>query len=99
MRKSDKKIDNQIRLALTDICENTLKSLEGFCFVTHTANFNDFPKSLSITCVFEDQQSLSQFLNSNQQVEINKQITHAVQNVGINFKLVKQLITYSTEKR
>ncbi len=34
MRKSDKKIENQIRDVLTDVCEDTLKSYDGFLWVT-----------------------------------------------------------------
>lgn len=31
MRKSDKKIENQIRDVLNDVCEDTLKGFDGFC--------------------------------------------------------------------
>jgi len=29
MRKTDKKIDNQLRLVLTDVCEVALKEIDG----------------------------------------------------------------------
>ena len=45
MRKSDKKIENQIRDVLTDVCEDTLKGYDGFLWVTHTVNFSSFPQS------------------------------------------------------
>ena len=35
MRKSDKKIENQLRLTLTDVCETALKRFNGFEWLTH----------------------------------------------------------------
>ncbi len=61
MRKSDKKIENQIREVLTDVCEDTLKSYEGFLWVTHTVNYSSFPQSLKIICVFETGQDRANF--------------------------------------
>lgn len=53
MRKTDKKLDNQIRIGLTEVCDNALKEIDGFLWLTHMVNYNEFPKSLKIVCVFE----------------------------------------------
>ena len=52
MRKSDKKIDNQIIKVLTDVCQSALEDIDGFVWLTHSVNFDKFPQSLKITCVF-----------------------------------------------
>ena len=54
MRKSDKKLENAIRLQLTEVCEFALEHTEGFLWLTHTANFKHFPGSLEVRCVFAE---------------------------------------------
>ncbi|AWL13078.1 hypothetical protein HMF8227_02626 [Saliniradius amylolyticus] len=66
MRKTDKKRNNAIRKALTQACESALDSVEGFQWLTHKVNYQNFPDSLVVICVFstdqhlEDSQALSQ---------------------------------------
>ena len=55
--KTQKKIDNNIRLALTDACEQLLDTIPGFQWLTHQANYSNFPASLLITCVFDTRES------------------------------------------
>ena len=43
MRKTDKKIDNQLRLVLTEACEVALKDIDGFQWLTHLVNYANFP--------------------------------------------------------
>lgn len=48
MRKTDKKIENNIRISLTKVCEQALKEVDGFLWLTHTVNYSKFPESLQI---------------------------------------------------
>ncbi|WP_119394895.1 Fis family transcriptional regulator [Salinibius halmophilus] len=61
MRKTDKEIDNQIRVLLTDVCEGLMKDVHGFLWLTHSANYQKFPQSLLVTLVFDDQQAIESF--------------------------------------
>lgn len=58
MKKTDKKTDNAIRLALTQACDIALAQHEGFLWLTHFINYQQFPKSLSVICVFESNEHL-----------------------------------------
>ena len=52
MKKTIKKLDNNVVKALTLACE-TAKDWEiGFQWLTHTARYEQFPGSLMVTCVF-----------------------------------------------
>ena len=51
MRKTDKKMDNQLRHVLTEVCEVALKDINGFQWLTHVVNYSNFPKSLQVVCV------------------------------------------------
>ncbi|WP_299806133.1 hypothetical protein [uncultured Shewanella sp.] len=55
MRKTDKKIDNAIRVALTEVCETLKQEVEGFSWLTHRVNFSQGMDSLVITFMFESQ--------------------------------------------
>lgn len=57
MRKSDKKTDNQIIKALTEVCESAKFETQGFVWLTHTVDYSRFPQSLKVTLVFNDEVS------------------------------------------
>ena len=59
MRKTDKKMDNQLRHVLTEVCEVALKDINGFQWLTHVVNYSNFPKSLQVVCVFDTNENLS----------------------------------------
>lgn len=55
MRKTDKKREKQLVHRLNDVCETALaKPLPGFCWLTHTADYQRFPNSLQVYCVVEE---------------------------------------------
>jgi hypothetical protein len=98
MRKSDKKIENQIRGVLTEVCEDTLKGFDGFLWVMHTVNFSSFPQSLKIVCVFETNQDRANFLVGDGQQHVSKTIQRAFNRVGIQLKNVDKQISYDTQE-
>ncbi|GEA50829.1 hypothetical protein VIN01S_16330 [Vibrio inusitatus NBRC 102082] len=98
MRKSDKKIENQIRDVLTKVCEDTLKGYDGFLWVTHTVNFSSFPQSLKIVCVFDTNQNRTNFLVGESQHYVSTTIQKGFDKVGIQLKNVAKQISYATQK-
>ena len=59
MKKTAKKIDNSICLALTQLCETKLKQVDGFQWITHSVNYKQFPSSLLVTCLFDSAANLA----------------------------------------
>lgn len=59
MRKSDKKLDKAIRNALTEACDEALERGDGFQWLTHEVNYNAFPASLRVVCVYDTDEHLS----------------------------------------
>ena len=98
MRKTDKKLENQIRLALTDVCEIALKEIEGFEWLTHTVNYDNFPKSLKVTCVFDTKGSLGSFTQSSKNQELSTLVQSKLQALNIKFKDINKHIKYDTEE-
>jgi len=98
MKKSDKKIDNTLRLALTEVCEMALEEVSGFQWLTHIVHFPAFPSSLSIICVFETNKALEE-ANCSGQLSIFERLTQdAFQRHGIAIKHIKQHIYFDTEE-
>lgn len=87
LSKTQKKIDNTICKALTEICEDTLKTLDGFVWLTHRVNYANFPASLIITCIFNTETQQTALLNNGQEAEIRKLIHASLLKIGV--KLAK----------
>ena len=98
MRKSDKKIENQIRDVLTNVCEGTLKGFDGFLWVTHTVNFSSFPQSLKIVCVFDSNQDRTNFLEGSGQQKVAAVVQSAFNQAGIKLKNPDKHISYDTQE-
>lgn len=97
MRKSDKKVENLIREVLTEVCEDTLKSYDGFLWVTHTVKYPSFPQSLKISCVFESNQDRANFLEGEAQQHVSTTIQKAFNKAGVQLKNVSKQISYETK--
>ncbi|MGF1762105.1 Fis family transcriptional regulator [Aliivibrio kagoshimensis] len=98
MRKSDKKKDNQLRVALTEVCDSAEKEYQGFQWLTHRVNYDDFPKSLRIVCVFASNKELESFKSSNYFDDLNARIQQKLLGLAINLKRVNDHILYDTEE-
>ncbi len=98
MRKSDKKIENQLRIVLTDICETTLKNFNGFEWLAHNVNYSHFPNSLKVICVFDTNDNLSRFIKSNSCRELGTLVQKKFFSIGINLKNITHHISYDTEE-
>jgi hypothetical protein len=98
MRKTDRKIDNQLRLVLTDVCEITLKEINGFQWLTHLVNYSNFPKSLKVVCVFDTNENLSCFMSKDSKKELTSLIQVKLHEADVKVKNVTDHILYDTEE-
>ena len=98
MRKMDKKIDKQLRIVLTDVCETALKKYVGFQWLTHVVNYSNFPKSLKVVCVFDTNENLNNFMLDNHSQALNILIQKKLFEVDVNINNVVNHISYDTEE-
>lgn len=98
MKKTDKKLDNAIRAALTEVCESALKDYEGFRWLTHFVDFNRFPESLSIVCVFNTNDQLSKFRSDNHEDSIRALIKAKLSSIDIEIKDIRSHVSFDTEE-
>jgi len=95
MRKTDKKVDNQLRLALTEICDSTLKEFAGFQWLTHLVNYAHFPKSLKVICVFDTNDNLKRFMATENRHGVSTLIHKKLFEMGIN---INAPVSYDTQE-
>jgi hypothetical protein len=98
VRKSDKKLDNELRKSFTHLCENKLKAISGFEWCTHSANYTDVKRTLKVTCVFTDNISMSQFLASSHKSQIESDILRILSNLNIKVTKLEKVIRYDSEE-
>jgi hypothetical protein len=98
MRKIDRKIDNQLRLVLTDVCEITLKEINGFQWLTHLVNYSNFPNSLKVVCVFDTNENLSCFMSKDSKKELTSLLKVKLHEADVKVKNVTDHILYDTEE-
>lgn len=96
--KTEKKIDNHIRTALTEVCETLLKDVPGFIWLTHQANYTNFPASLMITCVFDTEAEKEHAIANGDKSHIEKRIQAKLLKVGVKFKSVTKQIMLDSEE-
>lgn len=96
--KTEKKMDNTIRLTLTDVCEQTLGQLAGFEWLTHQVNYTNFPASLLITCVFDTEAHRQQAQDSGEAAQLQRLIQARLLKVGVKFKALGQQVLFDSEE-
>ena len=98
MRKTDKKIENQLRVVLTEVCEIALKEFTGFQWLTHLVDYAKFPESLKVVCVFDTNENLTNFMETKSNLEMSALIKTRFVESGISLKKMANYITYDTEE-
>ncbi|MBL4796618.1 MAG: Fis family transcriptional regulator [Oleispira sp.] len=98
MKKTDKLLENTLVTLLTRVCEQSLKSLDGFQWLTHLVNYKDFPRSLTIICVFDTQQQVSKLLTSPNHQYLVSMIVEQLKTTGIQLPNAKKQIQFDSEE-
>lgn len=96
--KTEKKIDNNVRLALTQVCDDALVKVEGFEWLTHQANYTNFPASLLVTCVFDTELAFAEATKNGDTLWLQKQIQSRLLKMGVRFKAINKQIIFDTEE-
>ncbi len=98
MKKSDKKYEKAIREALTEACDIALNEVPGFQWLTHQVNYNRFPDSLSVVCIFDTKSELASALLAQQDDFLRSVIREKLSAVGISMKDMSRQICFDSEE-
>ena len=98
MKKSHKKMDNAVRIALIDVCEEALVEVTGFQWLTHFADYSSFPSSLSVVCVFDTDNDLACALNCLNDDYLRNLIKEKLNAANIEIRDIRQHVSFDTEE-
>ena len=98
LNKTTQKIDNNVCKALTIACEDFLHEIDGFNWLTHRANYTNFPASLVVTCIFDiDAEVIAAKENKLDDV-LRDVIQKQLLKVGVVLKNVRQNVHLDSEE-
>ncbi|MEE9338130.1 MAG: hypothetical protein V3U87_08625 [Methylococcaceae bacterium] len=97
MKKTDKKREKSIVQGLTRDCEIAKNEVSGFEWLTHTIDYDNFPISLMVHCIFTSDESIRQVIGSGQDEAIFKLICDELVLIYINFKDISNRVTFDTK--
>ena len=98
LNKTTQKIDNNVCKALTIACESSLHEVEGFKWLTHRANYTQFPASLVVTCVFDNQADIDAMKSVHNDELLRSSIQKQLLKVGVVVKNIKQQVHFDSEE-
>jgi hypothetical protein len=98
LTKTTQKLDNNICKALTIACENSLHKIEGFCWLTHRANYTNFPASLIVTCVFKTADDIEKMKANDLAKDLQQDIQKQLLKIGVILKNSKRNIHFDSEE-
>jgi len=98
MTKTEKKIDNNIRNVLIGACEDAKEQFQGFQWLTHSVNYNNFPGSLKLTCVFESNADIAQLIASKQDGHLQGLLIQALNLIDVKLKNINKQVLFDSEE-
>ncbi|MEI6895787.1 MAG: Fis family transcriptional regulator [Colwellia sp.] len=98
LSKTNQKIDNNLCHALTIVCESSLHAVAGFVWLTHRANYTNFPASLVITCVFNTDEEIEVMKAQQQDALLCLSIQRQLLKIGVVVKNIKQCVRFDSEE-
>ena len=98
LSKTNQKIDNNVCKALTIACESSLHDITGFIWLTHRANYTNFPASLVVTCVFNTDAEVEAMKLQQQDEVLYLTIQKQLLKVGVVVKNIKQCVRFDSEE-
>ncbi|BBB29497.1 Fis family transcriptional regulator [Neptunomonas japonica] len=98
MKKTDKKTENAIRIALTNVCDVALDEVPGFQWITHFVNYDNLPGSLIVVCVFATKSELSSALSAHHDDFLRTLITSKLRAANIQCKNSQQFVRFDSEE-
>lgn len=98
MNKTTKKLEANLVRALTIACEQAKVEIAGFNWLTHTADYANFPGSLLVRCIFDTNQSLIIAKDAGHCSRIVSLVQKQLIKAGILLKTPKRHVLFDSEE-
>ncbi|MBU2887348.1 hypothetical protein KO507_16400 [Gilvimarinus agarilyticus] len=94
MKKTDKKLDNQLCRELTKVCELAKDCYAGFEWLTHWVNYQDFPASLVVLCVYDTDAQLA----SADRTGVRRLVATGLHSMGVELADLSRQVRFDSEE-
>lgn len=98
MKKSDKKLEKQLVDALTRVCDQALVSVSGFQWLTHFVNFKNYPQSLTVLCVFDNQSDIENAHSAESISQLYRLISAELNAVDVTLSPITEHVRFDSEE-
>lgn len=98
VKSTIKKLDDNVVKALTKVCEEAKQKVSGFDWLTHRADYSNFPGSLVVTFVFLTEQQISDAKAEQQDAYLRKLTHKQLLKAGILLKDPRRNVFFDSEE-
>lgn len=98
LSKTQKKIDHNVRRALSDAYELFLGNIIGFQSLSHQADYSNFPASLLMHCVFDTDEHQQQACQNGEATKMQNLIQAKLLKVGVVLKVPKHQVIFDNNE-
>lgn len=98
MKKQNKKTNISIVRALNEVCESLKIETLGFSWLTHFADYANFPHSLKLVFVFDTNTQLESATGEATKSAISKLTDAALQREGISITRIDDFMFFDSEE-
>lgn len=103
MTKTEKKLEQAITRALTEVCEIAKlgageQALRGFEWITHFVQYHDFPNSLLIVIVFGSSEERLSALDAGKDKYVYRLIDEKLKAENIHLKAIEKQVRFDSEE-
>lgn len=92
-------IERELARALTRACETAKTEIPGFEWLTHRVDYNQFPASLKVTWVFNDDASMNTAIGNQDKGRIEALTLAAFEDIGIAVTNVAAHVELDSQER
>lgn len=96
MRKNARKMESHIVKALNSVCETLRFQVVGFCWLTHFVDYDDFPRSFKLICVFATNQALKSAKENALASDVLLLATDCLENEGVSVEGIGRSVFFDT---
>jgi hypothetical protein len=96
--RHQRQLDQELVRSLTRACEAAKAEVEGFAWVTHAAQWDNFPASLRLVWVFETKADVEQALEKGYGERLYALSTEALSESGIQVQKITAHVSFDSEE-
>nr|WP_228160601.1 hypothetical protein [Marinobacter bohaiensis] len=97
-KREQGRMERRLIASLTHACEDAKPLLPGFCWLTHSVDYQHFPDSLVVTWVFDNDANLASALKSDAEQRIHQLTADALDEAGVDVTDIARHVDLDSEE-